>query len=105
MAWPKTGWSNFSGCSDHDFEAAQSAEVPPDQLDYAVLRLAKRAGDDPIGGPQPYSGPRGWIEAPQAEHDFKKNPAINIVQHPSGRPMQIAVSSKAVVDSALTRVR
>jgi len=91
--------------SELDFETAPRADAPADELDYAILRLSGRAGDDMIGGDAQQPVARKWIGAPPAEYDFTKNPALNIVQHPDGKPMQIAVSSKAVVKASATRVR
>jgi V8-like Glu-specific endopeptidase len=75
------------------------------ELDYAILRLSGRAGDDMVGGDAQRPVVRKWIGAPPAKYDFAKNPALNIVQHPDGKPMQIAVNSKAVIKASATRVR
>jgi V8-like Glu-specific endopeptidase len=96
---------DHSAYSALDLEVAPGIEAPADRLDYAILRLSARAGDDPPGSPSQSPPRRGWVEAPLVEVDLMRNPAINIVQHPDGRPMQIAMNSKAVVKVAPTRVR
>ncbi len=96
---------DYSSYSELDFQTAPSVDAPADKLDYAILRLSGRAGDDTVGGDAQYPVMRKWIEAPPAEHDFIKDPALNIVQHPDGMPMQIAVNSKAVTKATATRVR
>jgi V8-like Glu-specific endopeptidase len=37
------------------------------------------------------------VEIPEEEHDFNKHRALYIVQHPDGKPMQIALDTEAVV--------
>ena len=58
---------------------------PPEELDYALLRLASRVGDENAAG-----ATRGWL-TPVANHAFVKDEPILIVQHPSGNPLQISV--------------
>jgi hypothetical protein len=85
----------------------------PDELDYALLRLAEPAGDLPISGgtgPEVGAPPRGWLTVPSDGHDFKARPALFILQHPDGRPLELAIDTNAVtatVPSAgpATRVR
>lgn len=87
-----------------DLEQEPGNNVPrPDQLDYALLRVAGTPGSDPIGGPDtpdPQAPIRGFIEPPIDEHDFKKNPAIFILQHPDGHPLKLALDSESVICSA-----
>jgi hypothetical protein len=88
-----------------DFEIRPVADVPNDELDYALLRLAGRPGEDLVAGEAQSPAPRKWIEPPAAPHNFARAPALNIVQHPDGRPMQIAMDSNAVTEATSTRVR
>jgi V8-like Glu-specific endopeptidase len=88
-----------------DFEDRPSTNVPNDELDYALLRTAGNPGNDLIAGEAQAPVPRGWIEAPTASHNFVQSPALNIVQHPDGRPMQIALDSNAVTGASSTRVQ
>jgi V8-like Glu-specific endopeptidase len=96
---------DHSSYSELDFEVSPRIDAPADELDYAILRLSGPAGDDMVGGDAQRPVARKWIGAPPAEYDFAKNPALNIVQHPDGKPMQIAVNSKAVIKASATRVR
>jgi hypothetical protein len=41
---------DHSSYSELDFEVAPRADAPADELDYAILRLSGRAGDDMVGG-------------------------------------------------------
>jgi Trypsin-like peptidase domain/Effector-associated domain 1 len=85
------------------------ADPGADELDYAILRVDGTPGTDPVGGatndPQPV--PRQWLEVPPVPHDFSKQPALYIVQHPDGKPMQVAIDSNGVVgvNGNRTRVR
>jgi hypothetical protein len=96
---------DHSPYSSHDFEVQPTGDVASDQLDYALLRISGRAGDDPIAGEAEAPAARKWIEVPLDAHDFIRSPALYIVQHPDGKPMQVAVDSNAVIAATATRVR
>jgi hypothetical protein len=91
-------WSPFSA---QDFESAPALDPSADELDFALLRLDGRVGDDALGD----GTARRWIEVPAKPHDFAASPALYIVQHPDGEPMQIALDSEGVIKSSPTRVR
>ncbi|MEZ4712296.1 MAG: trypsin-like peptidase domain-containing protein [Caldilineaceae bacterium] len=81
--------------------------VDPTHLDYALLQIDGEPGGEPVGATaDPQAAPRGWIEIPEAEHDFVANPALYIVQHPKGAPLKLAIDSEAVtgLDANRTRV-
>ena len=63
-----------------------------EQLDYALLRLASRVGEQQIDGT-----PRGWITLPKAVVPLAADSPILIVQHPEGTPMKLALDTQAVV--------
>lgn len=103
-------WLEFSSpYSSADEQTPPPAETEADKLDLAFLRVAGRPGEDPVGGPtqDPNPVPRGWIEAPVQDYDFGLNPALYIVQHPDGKPLQIALDTEAVIElnQNATRVR
>lgn len=85
----------------------------PEELDYALVRLSASAGNDPISGGKdadPDAPPRGWIDLPDREHDFDKEKALFILQHPDARPLKLAIDTESVVGTAArdgmqTRVR
>ncbi|MEV4135483.1 trypsin-like peptidase domain-containing protein [Dactylosporangium sp. NPDC049742] len=85
------------------------AEPGDDELDYALVRLATRAGDEPVGGPtgDPDAVGRGWMRLPAEDYDFTASPALYIAQHPDGAPMKVAVDTEAIVgvNRGGTRVR
>lgn len=59
----------------------------PTKLDYALLRLSGRPGDA-----------RGWVKEVNPAHNFRVDPALYILQHPSGQPMKLAIDTDAVVE-------
>lgn len=99
-------WSPYSR---RDTEVAPASDPQPDELDYAILRVDGTPGEDPVGGPSGHPDPalRKWIEAPAGAYDFAAQPGLYIVQHPDGKPMQVALDSSAIlgVNGNRTRVR
>ncbi len=98
-------WSPYSA---RDTEVTPSADPRPDELDYAILRVEGTPGEDPVGGATvPNPTPRKWIEVPAEAYDFAAQPGLYIVQHPEGKPMQVALDSGAVLglNGNATRVR
>lgn len=92
-----TSWLvDDSPYSQRDFEVAPQADPAADELDYALLRVNGRPGDDPLAGDEGGRN-RGWIQLPHDTYDFTKNKALYIVQHPDGKPMQVAIDSDAVI--------
>lgn len=82
----------------------------PDELDYALLRVADRPGADPVGGQavrDPNATARGWIQPPTLPPDMKPNSALFILQHPQGKPLQLALDTNAVITPVFggTRIR
>jgi hypothetical protein len=84
-------------------------ELPTiDELDYAAVRLARPAGNEPIdrsagpGAPQ-----RGWIELPATQQPLEAAMPLVIAQHPDGSPLKLALDTQGVisVNSNGTRVR
>jgi len=62
------------------------------ELDYALLRLASRTGEQQVDG-----APRGWIALPKAVLPMPADAPILIVQHPEGAPMKLAMDTQAVI--------
>jgi|GEM_PF-1134461 len=57
----------------------------PEELDYALLKLADQLGDR-----------RGWVTLPKDQKlPLKHNPLL-IIQHPDGSPMKLALDTQAV---------
>jgi len=95
-----TDWLiDYSPPSPTDFETnPKSGEPDPDQLDYALLRLADEVGLQAIGTkPEGNGPPRRWIELPDKPHGLKPSTPLFIVQHPKGDPLKLAFDTDAVI--------
>lgn len=101
--------ADYSRYSPQDLEVAPDADPALDELDYALLRLNGTPGQDPVGGAteDPSPVPRGWVEFPAEPYDFADQSALYIVEHPDGKPMQVALDTEAVIglNGNGTRVR
>ena len=74
----------------------------PDELDYALVRLAGRPGDTDLPGGRS----RGWLdlrEPPPPE--VRKGTPLLIVQHPDGHPQKLAIDSDGVLAVNANRTR
>ena len=76
------------------------ADVGPDKLDYAVVRLAGRPGEQPVGGDGPGADGRprrGHIPLSDLPHDYATEPGMIILQHPGGGALKMAFDPDAYV--------
>ncbi len=92
-------------------EQTRNPDNPPptqDELDYALVRLTRRLGEEtaaPRGGA---AGPRrGWLTIPVNAPVFIPKMPLMIAQHPDGKPLKLAVDTESVigVNAGGTRVR
>jgi Trypsin-like peptidase domain/Effector-associated domain 1 len=75
----------------------------PDQLDYALLRVAGEPGLGPVGlKSEPGAPPRGWISGSK---DARPGTTLFVVQHPDGMPIRLAPGMVGEVNANATRVR
>ena len=86
-----------------------SWDVPPDQLDYALLRVG--------GGQVPYAsddlspgrdarGPRGHYRLEPGTYDFSGTRLLFIVHHPLGEPTRITyTAARTTINDQGTRIR
>lgn len=95
---------------DSPFDDGDLADPPtapdPDHLDYALIRIARRLGEEPVGAQaEPGASMRGWLTG--ADHDFPTESPLFIVQHPLGKPMSLALDTSAIIamNAERTRVR
>jgi V8-like Glu-specific endopeptidase len=65
---------------------------PIKELDFALVRLAERAGDDQMPG----GGTRGRLTA--TPHAFEVGEAVFVLQHPKAAPLKIAAGGVAKVE-------
>ncbi len=68
-------------------DLATDAGLPEDgELDFALLRLEKAAGD--AQGP---NGKRGWFDLAQAASPARENAIVFVLQHPDGKPLKQSI--------------
>lgn len=105
-----TEW-NLDSSSSSPAEDTLTPDNPPptaDQLDYALVRLARKLGEEsgpPKGGAE--APRRGWIGVPATATAFVTRMPLMIAQHPDGKPLKLAVDTDAVlgVNALQNRVR
>nr|MDQ5825422.1 serine protease [Chloroflexota bacterium] len=73
-----------------------------DELDFALLRLDGAVGEDSLGaGAMSYQ--RGWL-TPTDSYDLQQGEPLIIMQHPRGRPLEIAGDSLFEMNEGRTRI-
>jgi hypothetical protein len=82
----------------HLSEARNAAPPEPDELNYALLRVAGAPGSLPVGGERAEldAAPRGWIDIAVAPRDLAIGTPLVILHHPQGRPLQVSIDSEGV---------
>ena len=99
---------------DHSrFTAGEKAGNPDqtlpttDELDYALVRLSRSVGQEPVDGETANGPPRGWIQLPTAAPGIVPQMPILILQHPQTEPLKLAMDTEGVlmVNANETRVR
>jgi hypothetical protein len=89
---------------DSPYSKAEAENAPDrepatdDELDYALIRLARPVGSLPVAehaDPQK-ANPRGWVQVPEKAPVFAEKMAVIIAQHPNGAPMKLAIDTRAI---------
>jgi hypothetical protein len=77
------------------------------ELDYALLRLAERIGDLPIGGDtvDAQAPRRSWIKATDEAPPLVAGNQLVLIQHPSGEPVQMSIGPVTEFNPRGTRLR
>lgn len=96
------GCIDFSPYGASEIDRSNHSPLTAAELDYALLRLTDRAGEQPVKG-----GTRGWITLPESVSPLQADSPILIVQHPLGGPMKLAMDTEAVIglNANGTRIR
>jgi V8-like Glu-specific endopeptidase len=73
---------------------------PFEELDYALVRLDRKAGDEIVGGwPGTTKAPkRGWMTIKKTGYTFPPGSELLIVQHPRGDPLSIASDTDSIIE-------
>jgi hypothetical protein len=99
---------------DSPYSGAEKAGKPEstaptaDELDYALVRLERPVGQQPIDAKAGLGAPkRGWIHIPEGPFAFKAKMPLLIAQHPEGAPLKLALDTDGVIgeNANATRVR
>jgi len=78
----------------------------PDQLDYALLRLADQTGDLPVGDkPEPGAEKRGWMTIANPVPVLAEEDIVFVLEHPNHEPLKQASGQVLAVNANGTRVR
>lgn len=88
-----------------DLDDDPTAEPRTDELDYALLRVATRIGDEAIAlaGQDPQVPARGWVHG-IAQIPVEGAPLL-ILQHPEGVPLKLALGTCGASNGNGSRVR
>lgn len=90
-------------------EKTRNPDNPPpasDQLDYALVRIARRLGEEPFtpgGGAEAQK--RGWLSMPAGPLTFVKDMPLIIGQHPDGSPLKVAFDTQSVIGEVANGLR
>ena len=92
--------------SPYDWNPALG-DAEPEETDSALIRLANRVGDLPVGGASadPKAEPRKWIVVDAEPPTLTTGNQVFLLQHPKGEPLQLAIGTVIEFNSAGTRVR
>jgi hypothetical protein len=105
-----TGWNLDSSPPSPDEKTRTPDRTVPtaDQLDYALVKLARALGDEPsLARVSDQAPKRGWVALPSAPPVFLPKAPLLIAQHPDGKPLKLSVDTDSVigVNPNRTRVR
>jgi len=95
-----------SKCSAAELTKFPDSPVPTlDELDFALLKLSRALGSEPLAGPA--SAARGWETLPYVPAMLLPDQGLIIAQHPQGEPMKLAIDTQSVIGANAngTRVR
>jgi hypothetical protein len=85
--------------SKAEADSQPDREAPTaDELDFALVRLARPVGGEPIGQNATAGAPkRGWIAIPAQQPALDEKMTLMIAQHPDGSPMKLAFDTDSVI--------
>jgi hypothetical protein len=104
-----TEWlADQSRFSRAEGENQPDRELPTiDELDFALVRVARAIGNEPVGKNTSGASPRGYIATTATQPPLEKDMPLLIAQHPNGSPLKLALDTQGVikVNENGTRVR
>lgn len=92
--------------SDRDWDPALG-DAGPAECDYALLRLAERVGEEPVGGAtaDAQARPRSWIDAAAEIPPLVAGNQVFVLQHAAGEVLGLTVGKVTGFNATGTRVR
>lgn len=84
-------------------EDRNGQEPKDEELDFALVRLAKPIGSDSLRGNSQET--RGWIKLPTEALDWNDVRSIGILQHPQGQPLKLSLQTPAQLTANPTNNR
>lgn len=82
-----------------------NGEPQPDELDYALVRLAKNVGELPIGTEDPAAPKRGWLSLPPDPSNAVGGDTLFVFQYPQDLRLQLAIGNLLHYSAGGTRMR
>ena len=83
----------------------KSGTPKPDELDYALVRLADAPGDRPVGSrSEPGAAKRGYLSVGTPRIPEAESPLL-IMQHPDSAPLKLAIDMSGVIGVNANRTR
>lgn len=82
--------------SPHDEEPDPKPDPEDDELDFALIRLAKRMGDESAGSDKSETA-RGFVELRAKPVNYVSKRVVLIMQHPKALPMKLAFSAEQTI--------
>lgn len=67
------------------------------ELDFALVRLSRPVGAEPLFPDLPEGVKRGWLPLPTAAPAIQKDMPLLILQHPENAPLKLAVDTQSVI--------
>lgn len=91
-----TDWQvDFSRYAGADLESSSDSVPTLDELDYALLRLARTVGTEPGDPSAKVAALRGWLSFPQDDPIISPEMSLIIAQYVQDGPLKIAIDTKA----------
>lgn len=75
------------------------------ELDFALIRLARRAAEEPAGSRERAGQVRGWLTLPREVPVLRKGDPMIVLQHPDGEPLKGAMESTSILGYNGNRTR
>lgn len=99
-------WIDAQPPSSKDWDDALG-DAGMEELDYVLLRLDSRIGEDPVGGStaDPKAEPRGWVDPTALGMAPEVGEQIFLLQHPEGEPLRLSVGTVTAYNGNKSRIR